>query len=440
MPVKCSIGQRRRKWKVNVVEKRKMTQEMMERFGADDLDVTAAFIQGLIPCGLAALEEKLVKTVDYLVGEKRRHGKENVRWGSQPGSVYLRDQKIPIMVPRVRNKAHNIEIPLELYKKLQRPYLADRQTILKLLNGISTHKYRETSELVPEVFGISPSNLSKRFKLDTTETLKKLQTRSLSAYEFACIFIDGKRFAKDGLLIVLGVTVEGKKMVLDIAQSYSENVRAAAQLFEKLIERGLRFEKGLLFIADGSKGLTSAIRQTFKEYAFIQRCHRHKQENVTSYLTNSQKEICKRELKDAYKRTNYKEAKAALEKLHRELLNVNQTAANSLMEGLEETLTLHRLGLSPELKKSLNTTNVIESVISQVSRYNRKVSRWHNSSQILRWSAAGLLELEPNLRKIRGYRYLGVLRFRMREEIKKRQKEKYGSKEQKQEVLEAMRA
>lgn len=106
---------------------------------------------------------------------------------------------------------------------------------------------------------------------------------------------------------------------------------------------------------------------------------------------------------------------------------------------MEETLTLHKLGLSPELKKSLNTTNVIESVISRVSQYNHKVSRWHNSSQILRWTAAGLLELEPNLRKIRGYRYLGILRFRMQEEIKKRKKEKYGSKEQKQEVLEATR-
>lgn len=327
MPVSYSVRQRRRKWKVKVVEKRKMTQEMMERFGGDDLDATAAFIHGLIPCGLAALEEKLVKTVDYLVGEKRKHGKENLRWGSQPGSVYLRDQKIPIMVPRVRNKKHSIEVPLELYKKLQRPYLADRQTILKLLNGISTHKYRETSELVPEVFGISPSNLSKRFKPDATETLKKLQTRSLAPYDFTCIFIDGKRFAKDGLLIVLCITVEGKKMVLDIAQSYSENARAASQLFEKLIERGLRFKEGLLFIVDGSKGITSAIKQTFKEYAFIQRCHRHKQENVTSYLTDSQKEICKRELKDAYKKTNYEEAKRALEKLHRELLNVNQTAS-----------------------------------------------------------------------------------------------------------------
>jgi len=439
MPVKYSIGQKPRKWKVKVIRKRKVTQEMMERFNTDDLDASVAFIQELIPCGLEALEEKLLKTVEFLAGKQRTHGKENLRWGRQPGSVYMRDQKIPIMVPRVRNKTHNIEVPLELYKRLQKPHMGDKQTILKLLNGISTHKYKESCELVPEVFGISASNLSKRFKKNTTEALRRLKTRSLSGYDFVCIFIDGKRYAKDGVLIALGITLEGKKVCLDIAQSYSENSRAAAGFLDKLIERGLRFKDGLLFIVDGSKGLISAIKETFKEYAFIQRCQWHKQQNITSYLNDSQKQLCKRELKEAYGKTTLKEAKAALETLHRELLNINQTAANSLAEGLDETLALHKLGLSPELKKSLSTTNCIESVISRVSQYTRKVSRWRNSSQILRWTAAGLLEVEPNLHRIRGYKYLGVLRFRMQEEIKKRQEEKHADGKREQELLEAVR-
>jgi transposase-like protein len=276
-------------------------------------------------------------------------------------------------------------------------------------------------ELVPEVFGISPSNLSRRFKKNTIAQLRQLKTRSLKGYNFVCVIIDGKRYAEDGLLVALGVTLDGTKVILDIEQSHSENSGVVRQLFDRLIERGLRFEEGLLFIVDGSKGIISAVERRFEEYAFIQRCQWHKQQNVIGYLNDAQKEICKRALQAAYAQTTYREAKAGLEKLHRELQSVNESAANSLMEGLEETLTLHRLGLSPELCKSLNTTNCMESVMAQLGQYTDKVDRWHNSNQILRWTAAGLLEIEPRLHKIRGYRYLHLLRIKMRDEIKKRQ-------------------
>ena len=147
-----------------------------------------------------------------------------------------------------------------------------------------------------------------------------------------------------------------------------------------------------------------------------------KEQNVLSYLDEAQQQLCKRRLKEAYNQTTYKEAHAVLEALHGELLHVNQSAANSLMEGMEETLTLHKLGLSPELKKSLSSTNCIESIMSQLGQYTDKVDRWHNSGQILRWTAAGLLEIEPGLNRIRGYRYLNLLRMKMRQEIEKHQK------------------
>ena len=186
-----------------------------------------------------------------------------------------------------------------------------------------------------------------------------------------------------------------------------------------MTERGLKFEDGILFVIDGSKGIRKAVERKFSVYAMIQRCRWHKQENVVAYLDDSQKVIFRRRLQDAYSKTTYKEAKTSLETLHHELEAVNTSAANSLREGLEETLTIHHLGLSPELAKSLSMTNCIESVMSQMGQYTDKVDRWHNSDQILRWTATALLDIEPRLNRIIGYRYLNILRIKLLENIKK---------------------
>jgi transposase-like protein len=428
MPAGISIPKKRGKAKEKLSSKRRALKERLQKWEVEDLDVSLSLIQELIPVALKAVEDKLTEEVNKITGIRYEHGKDNVRWGRQGGSIYLRDQKIPIEVPRVRNKEGHKEVSLETYKRLQQPYLSDEQTILKLLHGISMRNYKKCAELIPEVFGISPSNLSRRFKNRTSALVRELQSRSLSRYDFICIFVDGKRYAKDGLLIALGVTIEGKKIILGIEQSSTENALVADQFFDKLIERGLRFEEGLLFIVDGSKGLIKNIKAKFQEYAFIQRCLWHKKQNVISYLNQSQQEICKRRMQMAYQKTNYKEAREALNLLHNELCRVNQSAADSLTEGLDETLTLHKLGLAPELCKSLNSTNCIESVMSCLSQYTNKVDRWHNSYQLLRWTAASLLQVEPYLQRVKGFRYLKVLRFKMQEEIKERQDIKYGRK------------
>jgi len=426
MPAEISIPKRRGKGKIKVSQKRKILQQKLKDLDNEDLDVSLGLIQELMPVVLREVEKRLTAEVKRIVGIRYEHGKENVSWGRQAGSIYLRDQKIPIEVPRVRNKREHKEVSLETYRKLQQPYLSDEQTVLKLLNGISMRNYKKCAELIPEVFGISPSNLSNRFKSRTAELVREITTRSLSRHDFVCIFIDGKRYAQDGLLVALGVTIDGKKVILGIDHACTENAVVTDQFFDKLIERGLKFEDGILFIVDGSKGLIKSIKRKFQEYAFIQRCLWHKRQNVISYLSKSQQEICKRKLNKVYQKTNYKEANQAVNLLHQELRRINQSAASSLMEGLEETLTLHKLGLAPELCKSLNTTNCIESVMSQLSQYTNKVDRWHNSYQLLRWTAASLLQIEPYLQKVKGFRYLKVLRFKMQEEIKKRQDIKYG--------------
>lgn len=429
MPVKFNVTKRRGKAKIKIAEKRKGAMNQIMNSYSEKFDVKMAVIQELIPLGLQAIGEELQAEVQRIAGPRYQHGGDNARWGRQNGSVYLRDQKFPIEVPRVRNTATHQEVPLESYQRLQQPLADDEGTILKLLHGLTTHKYQRSSSLAAEVFGVSPSNLSKRFKNRTAKTLQQFQTRSLASHDIICIFIDGKRYAEDGLMVALGITIDGKKVFLGIEQCHSENARAILQWLNRLVERGLKFEQGILFIIDGSKGLRKAIERRFGRYALIQRCRWHKRENVESYLNEDQQALCRRKMQHAYAKTTYKEAKSELEKLQQELSLVNESAANSLTEGLEETLTLHHLGLAPELAKSLSTTNCLESVMSQLGQYTDKVDRWHNSNQVLRWTAAGLLDIEPRLNKIQGARYFSVLRFKLKKMINQHHPEQSPSNE-----------
>lgn len=419
MPI-GNVAKRRGKAKVKISGKREAAMQRIMDSYSEDFDVKMSVIQELIPLGLKAVADELKNEVRRFAGEKHSRAGTNARWGHQDGSVYLRDQKFPIRVPRVRDVEANEEVPLEPYKRLQKPFDDDNGALLRLLHGLSTHKYHESSALAAEAFGISASNLSKRFKRGSAEKLRQLQARSLAQYDIIAIFIDAKRYAEDGIMVALGVTMSGEKIVLGIEQLHSENSRAIIQWLNSLIERGLKFENGILFIIDGSKGIKKAIEQRFSVYALIHRCRWHKRENVVAYLDKPQQAVFRRRMQEAYAKTTYKEAKAALDGLHRELETVNASAANSLLEGLEETLTIHRLGLSPELSKSLSTTNCIESVMSQMGQHTDKVDRWHNSDQILRWTATGLMDIEPRLNKIIGFRYLPVLRIKLREIVKQR--------------------
>ena len=309
---KFNITRRRGKSKIKIADKREAAMNKIADSYSEEFDVKMAVIQELIPLGLKAVTEELQAEVKRLAGGRYERGGDNARWGKQNGSVYLRDQKVPIQVPRVRNTTTNEEVQLKSYQRLQEPSANDDQTVLKLLHGLSTHKYSRSASLAGEVFGVSPSNLSRRFKQQTTKTLKQFYNRSLLPYNIVCIFIDGKRFAEDGLMVALGVTLEGDKVFLGIEQSHTENSKAIEQWLDRLIERGLKFEEGILFIIDGAKGIKKAIERRFGQYAFIQRCQWHKRENVTSYLDDTQKALCQRRMQEAYAKTTHKEAENEL--------------------------------------------------------------------------------------------------------------------------------
>ena len=422
-----NVTKKRGKSKIKISEKRETAMKKIVDSYSEDFDVKLSVIQELIPLGLRAVAEELKNEVNRLAGEKYSRGgsANNARWGRQNGSVYLRDQKFGISVPRVRDVVANSEVPLKAYQHLQEPF-NDEGSMRRLLHGLSTHKYHESSSLAAEAFGVSASNLSKKFKKSSGDKLQQLQARSLTQYDIVAIFIDAKRYADDGIIVGLGVTMEGRKIVLGIEQIHSENGRAIEQWLGRLMERGLKFEPGILFIIDGSKGIKKAIEQKFSVYALIQRCRWHKRENIVAYLDEAQQVVFRRRLQESYAKATYKEAKAALMQLHQELEKFNASAANSLLEGLEETLTIHHLGLSPELSRSLSTTNCIEGVMSQLGSYTDKVDRWHNSNQILRWTGMGLMDIEPRLQRINGHGYLKVLRYKIQEMVGERLQKESG--------------
>ena len=244
----------------------------------------------------------------------------------------------------------------------------------------------------------------------TASKLRTLQDRSLVAEEYVALFLDGKVFAGETIMLAVGILASGEKRMLGFVQTTTENETSCAEFLQGLVERGLRYEDGLLCVIDGGKGLRKAINRVFGRRAAVQRCQFHKRNNVCSYLPKNQQVAWRKRLKRAMDLPDYREAKAALERLARELAQVNESAARSLREGLEEILTLQRLGLAAELGRSFTTTNVIESVNAGIGQRTDKVDRWKNSNQRQRWVAAAVLEVEPRLRKVCGYKHLPKLR------------------------------
>jgi transposase-like protein len=331
--------------------------------------------------------------------------------------VYLLDQKLPVRVPRVRDRRLGVEVPLESYRRLQQPREAEEGMLRRVLYGLSCRDYRLAAEAVPEAFGLSRSSVSRRYIRATARRLQALQERRLEGYDFVALVLDGKTFADDTMVIALGVTLGGEKVVLGFVQTGTENAATCGAFLRSLVERGLRVEEGVLVVVDGSKGLSRAVQEVFGAQAMVQRCTWHKRENVVAYLPKTQQGVWRAKLQRAWRLPTYEAARAELRRLHQQLRRVNEDAARSLEEGLEETLTLHRLGVAEALGGSLGTTNCLESILSQVERRVGRVSRWTSSDQKRRWLAAALWDIEPRLRRLRGYRALRQLRAALRRAI-----------------------
>ncbi len=395
----------------------------------EDLDARVETIQLLIPLGLRAVAEELQRAVLELAGPRYQRKESDQplrRWGSQRGSVYLGDQKLPVDVPRVRDVDNDREVSLRAYQALQTPRKMDEGLMLRTLKGLATRNYEACAETVPETFGLSSSSVSRRYVKATARKLAEFQERALEEYDLVALFLDGKSFADEQIIIALGVTLDGQKIPLGFVQAATENERACRGFLADLVARGLQYEAGLLVVLDGAQGLYQAVMAVFTGRACVQRCQYHKRKNVESYLPKSEQARVRRKMEEAYGKSTYTAAKAALGALKPILKLQNQSALNSLEEGLEETLTLHRLGLMPLLKKSFRTTNCIENVNSLLGQLTHNVRHWTNSSQRHRWVATALLDIEPRLRRIQGYHHLPMLRQALQAELGIKQLAKAG--------------
>ena len=408
------------KGKIRIAKKHEVSS--LEEYGALNLDVKAELIGELIPLGLMHVNEMLQEEVRELAGGKyKREGLPgHDRWGVQRGSVYIGEQRIPLSVPRVRDTAQGKEVPLKGYERLQsaRPEVEDR-LLKRILHGLSCGSYRACSEAIPEALSLSPSTVSRRYIRASEKKLRTLMERRLEKHDIIALILDGKKFGDDGIMVALGITMTGTKVMLGLIESDTENHVVCRDFLRKLIERGLSYREGLLIVIDGSKGFRKAVSEVFGKYGVVQRCQWHKRENVVSYLPKKLQDEYRKKLQAAYELDGYEDVKKALLAIRKELCRINESAASSLDEGFEETLTVQSLGLSRELRRSLKTTNCIESVLSQVGQKTDKVDYWKNSSQKHRWTAAALLEIEPRLNKISGHRQLKNLRVAIQTKIAK---------------------
>lgn len=390
-----------------------------EEYEGGDLDTRVEMIRALLPLGLIAVYEELDREVDLLAGKLHSRKEERglgSRHGSNRGTVKLGGQKIPVRVPRIRKEDE--EVPLESYRRLHQGGEPNEVLLRRVLFGISCRNYEMAAESVPGAIGMSSSTVSRQFIEASAEELKKFREKDLSSYDIAVIFIDGKTFAEDTMVIALGITISGEKVVLGFVQTETENKKVISQFLSSLVDRGLDVSSGVLFVIDGAKGLRSAVKGVFEGKALVQRCQWHKRENVVSHLPRSDQAYWRKKLQKAYQRPTYEEAKRELRKIRGELELVNQSAVASLDEGFEETLTLHRIGLFPLLGRSLKTTNCLESINSLVEERCCKVDSWKNSNQKQRWLASALLDIEPRLRKLLGHRHLPKLREMLMKDLK----------------------
>ena len=362
--------------------------------------------------------------VNSLAGEKYCRNKpfdgQYSRCGYNPGSIKVGAQKVPISIPRLYDNISQSNKSLAVYQQMQEVNTPDETLINSILHGLSMRDYPKVVEKLSDSFGLSPSNLSKKFVEASTQALKEFQERTLDDLKFVALFIDGKYLAKQQVIIVLGVTDKGIKIPIGLCQTTTENHLVIKALLSELIGRGLNFEDGLLVVIDGAKGLRKAVDQTFGEKAVIQRCTWHKRENVVSYLKEKDQKYFRGKLQHAYSQPDYHLAKEELLKTGQELKKISISAYNSLMEGFEETLALQKLGLH-YFSRSFGTTNCIESLNSQIQKYTRKVKHWQTADQRLRWVAMAIMNAELRMNKVSNSKDLKKMTTKIKSHVESRQ-------------------
>ena len=360
--------------------------------------------------GLRLMDLLMQEEVRELVGERSQRQAERKanRWGSERGYCVVMGQKVPVERPRVRT-TDDQEVRLGSYELFHRGEPLTETVWEKLMLGLSTRKYGQAVREFTEAYGLEKSAISEHFIEASREKLQGMMERRLDKTRLCALLIDATPFEGQQMVAALGIAQDGRKMILGIRQGATENATVVGELLGDLVTRGLDFSEPRLYILDGGKALTAAVKKYAGESAAIQRCQVHKRRNVLDHLTDEQKPAVAKKLHAAYALEDHAAARQALNALHRELMDLNPSAARSLGEGMEETLTVHRLHVPMQLRKTLASTNVIESAFSIVEQVCKNVKRWHGGDQRERWVGSGLLVAQKQFRKVTGHKQIPAL-------------------------------
>lgn len=363
--------------------------------------------------GLQTLQTMMATEVDALVGPKGQHNPQRaaVRHGVEDGYVYVGDRRVSVTHPRVR-ALDGEEVPLRIYQAFQDPTLVTQAALERMLFGLASRQQSHADAAMNaalEESSLAKSTVSRRFIRATRQALETFMARRLNDHTWVVLMIDGIHVGNHVAVVAMGIDALGGKQILGIAEGATENSAIVKSLLTDLVDRGFSISEGALAVIDGAKALTKALREVFGDTLAIQRCTVHKTRNVLDHVANSDQSRIRQRIRKAYQEPTAEAALKALKALAGDLEHDYPTAAQSLREGMEETVTVKRLQLPGTLQKTLSTTNALESVNSQFRSYAKNVKRWSNGDQVLRWLAAASLFIEDSLRRMSGYRDLPTL-------------------------------
>ena len=376
------------------------------------IDTCAELTELVVRSGMKVLEAMLEEDRTAICGPRYAHQAERGagRVGTTRSSVVLGGRKVQIRRPRVR--AEHTEVALPTFTAMAATDPLTRRMVEQMLVGVATRRYARSLEPLPsgiQSHGTSKSSVSRRFVARTTAQMRAWQIASLEHLDLVALFLDGVVFAERCLVVALGIDATGQKHPLGIWDGSTENTAVCQGLLSNLQARGLRTDRSILVILDGSKAVRSAVTQTFGPAAVIHRCHVHKTRNVLEHLSERQRPWVHAILRRAYASDDAAKARRLLEDLARRLEDDYPSAAESMREGLDDTLTVLRLGLSERLRRSLATTNPIESLMSRTRHVHRNVKRWRSGKMMIRWMTAAVFEAAKGFRRIKGCKDLPAL-------------------------------
>jgi putative transposase len=366
--------------------------------------------------GLGVVHELMQAEVDDVVGPKSKHNRDRIakRHGHENGSLTLGGRRVQVRRPRMRTADDTHELPLATYE-----YFADRDPLTRavmdrMLAGVSTRNFARVGEpvgtgLEAESSSTSKTTVSELFIERTRTALGELMSRRLEDVRLAVMMLDGIEIAERTHVVALGITTDGVKLPLGLWEGSTENATLVRTLLADLVDRGLDPSQAILFVIDGGKALRRAINDVFGEHALVHRCQRHKERNVCDLLPERDRDQVRARMRAAWSLTDADLAEQRLQVLVGELEKTWPDAAASLREGMADTLTLMRLGITGQLAKTLCSTNPCESMIEIVRYTQRNVKRWQDGDMRKRWTAAGMLVAEQQFRRIIGYRHLAKL-------------------------------